>query len=125
MILDDIGTALTNAGIVGGVSGWTLAKGFFPPTPDKVIGIFETGSSQAPETTTNYEFPTIQIRVRGEKYGYEVTRTKINAVMNAIHSQDITNMVYLYANSSAFLMGYDGNNRPELVLNFNGLRLRT
>lgn len=125
MILDDIATALTSAGVVGGVTGWTLAKSFLPPTPDKIIAIFEAGSSSDPETTTDHEYPSIQIRVRGISFGYSEASSKLDAIMNVLHNQAISGLIYIFASGSKLPLGYDGNNRPEIVQNYRTMRLRT
>lgn len=76
---------LTAAGVVEGSTGWTLAKSYMPLSPDKVIGLFETGGT-APLTQIDADNPAFQVRVRGLPYGYQEARDKLTEIQNALHT---------------------------------------
>lgn len=135
-LLDDIGDHLIAAGVVGGVTGWTLAKSFLPPSPDQVVALYET-PGEAPDilrpgdSSTAFDKPGLQVRVRGAAHDYATARTKIQAVFAALHQSEpaVTSgepyIVYLYAVQSAPMpLGLDQSNRPELTWNFILMRQR-
>lgn len=127
-ILDDMGTHLADNSIVSGATGWTLAKSYQPATPDKVLTIYETGGP-APDQTqgTGHDFPTFQVRGRGEEFGYEALRTKMQEVFDSLNDAAISGYVYIFAAESAPIpIGYDKNsNRPVLVWNFKAMKARS
>lgn len=127
MLLDEIGTYLTNQGVVGGATGWTLAKAYMPPSPDQVVALFETGGF-APELPVDLDRPTFQVRVRGTKMDYPGARAKIDQVVTELHKfQGTLSGVYyvmIAAMQSPMPLGYDENERPELAVNFRALRSR-
>lgn len=135
-LLDDIGDHLVAALVVGGATGWTLAKGFMPPSPDKVVALFETPGLEAghvPDLGSEEAFdqPGLQVRVRGSAFDYATARTKIQEAFEALHGNEpvVTSgeplIVYINAVQSAPLpMGLDGSNRPEMTWNFIMMRQR-
>jgi len=126
-ILDDIGTQLTTDGVVGGASGWTLAKSYQPATPDKMITIYETGGKEPDQTPgTTHDFPTFQIRGRGVEFGYAALRTQMQAVFDSLNNATISGYVYIYAiDSGPIALRFDtAENRPEMVWNFRTMKVR-
>ena len=125
-LLDDIGTELTTAGVVGGATGWTLAKAFEPPTPDQVVTLYETGGGLPDQTDgTKYDLPTFQVRVRGDEFGYEDARTKMGDVFDALNDATISGYVFVFAaQSGPISLGHDGATRPLLTLNFVTMKER-
>jgi len=124
-ILDDIGAKLVTDLVVEGVTGWTLAKSYMPPTPDQVIGIFETGGIIPDQTEgISYEYPTFQVRCRGLSFGYEATRIKIQEVFDSLNNSTVSGYIYIYPNESGpILLKYDhDDNRPELAWNFTTMK---
>lgn len=119
-LLEDIETFLTNAGVT---AGWTLYKSVMPPSPDKVIALFETGGWM-PQTASDFPVLTFQVRVRAEEFGYAAARAKMEAILHALHNANITGYVYCFAMQSApNFLGYDQQgNRPDLSLNFRLMR---
>jgi len=126
MILDDIGTALESASVVGGATGWTLYKSYMPDSPDTSIAIFETGGGEPDQTQGDaYDMPTFQVRARGDAFGYSDLRTKMQAVFTALNNATVSGYVFIFADSSGPIpMGYDKNNRPELAWNFSTMKAR-
>lgn len=125
-LLDDIGTALTTASVVGGATGWTLAKGFEPVSPDAVVTVYETGGGEPDQSDgTKYDVPTFQIRVRGDAFGYSAARTKMNDVFAALNDATISGYVYVFSRQSGPIpLGHDGKTRPLLTMNFHAMRNR-
>jgi len=125
-LLDDIGTALTTASVVGGATGWALAKAFEPPTPNRVVSVYETGGGEPDQTDgTKYDSPTFQVRVRGDEFGYSDARDKMDDVFAALNDATISGYVYVFARQSGPIpLGHDGNTRPLMTLNFQALRER-
>lgn len=132
-LLDDIASFLTSSGLVGGATGWTVAKGGTDPSPDKIITLGETGGpepelSPSGSTETTYDEPTFQVRGRGEAFGYEALRAKMGAIYVALHGSVLgksTDYVLVRAVQSGPLsLGLDSNDRPMLTWNFSALRRR-
>lgn len=128
-LLDDIGTHLTTAGVVGGATGWVLSKGYMPPTPDQVLAVFET-PGEPPEVgkgdATVYDYPGFQVRVRGAKFGYSAARAKLQDVFDALHAREPSGYVYVYAAGSGPLpLGNDAQQRPELTQNYRAMAARS
>lgn len=122
MILDDIEYALQQASV-----GWSIYKGYMPDEPDNLIVVYETGGQPPDQSDSPFDFPSIQVRVRGPREDYQSARSKIQECFNALHAKQITvvgvspvkKYVYCYAiQSGPIPMGRDTNTRPELVWNF-------
>lgn len=120
-LLEDLGTQLTGLGLVGGGSGWTLAKGFLPPDPDQVVALFET-PGLAPEAAVDLDRPGFQVRVRGHRKEYDVARVKLEAIYAALHKLTGTlsgnYYVSILATGGALPLGEDRNERPEIAQNY-------
>ena len=126
-ILDDIGTVLSDAGLVDGASGWKLYKSYMPDSPDKAIALFESGGKIPDQTTgTSHDFPDFQVRGRAGAFGYEILRTKMQAIFNELNDSTISGYIYVFASQSGPMpMGYGkGDNRPELSWNFTTMKVR-
>jgi len=52
---------------------------------DEIVTIYDTGQSQPFELEYSYEYPTIQVRVRGKPGKYQAGKTKVMELMNALH----------------------------------------
>lgn len=131
-LLDEVSARLIaqSVGVAGSTANWVVKKGWMPPAPDRAIGIFETGGlANDGHESALIDRPTFQVRVRGPKGGYSTARTKIAAARTALEIGNSTlggrRYVHIVAQSEPSFMGYDENQRPELVLNFTALRSRT
>ena len=126
-LLDDIGTYLANAGLIDGVSGWTLYKSYLPDQPDQAVGLFETGGDPPDQSEgTRVDVLTFQLRVRGKKLKYDEAHTKILAIFNALNDADISGYVYIYGMQAGPIpLGYDVDERPELSINFECMKERS
>jgi len=125
-ILDDIGTALDAASVTGGVTGWTLYKSYLPDSPDLAIAVFETGGPTPDQTQGDkFDEPSFQVRGRGEAFGYDALRTKMQEVFDALNDATVSGYTFIFADSSGPIpMGYDKNDRPELSWNFSTMKAR-
>ncbi len=85
----DIKDILVAAGIgaFGSSSGWSIAIGKEPVSPDTVITIYDT-PGDAPNPKWRLDYPQVQIRVRGSKRGYTAAHDKMEAIKNALLGRD-------------------------------------
>lgn len=132
-LLDEVATYLIAQGVgsSGSTANWTVNKGFLPASPDKAIGVFETGGFRNDgHTDATVDRPTFQLLVRGDAFGYSTARTKLTAARTALEGIGNENMggrryVHVQAQHEALSLGQDENSRPKLVMNFTALRSRT
>jgi hypothetical protein len=126
-ILDEIGARLTTLLLVDGATGWALCKAFLPASPDKVVLLSELGGL-GPEQRVQLDHPEIQVRVRGERFGYAAARTRMQAIYDALHTYSGTLSGIRYASIAAVQspigLGFDDNERPEIVCTFRCARSR-
>jgi hypothetical protein len=126
-ILDEIGAHLASLLLVDGSTGWTLCKAFLPASPDKVVLLSELGGL-TPEQRVQMDHPEVQVRVRGERLGYSVARTKMQAIYSALHTYSGTLSGARYASIEAVQsplgLGFDDNERPEIACTFRCARIR-
>lgn len=125
--LDEIGTKLTDDGIVEGSTGWRLAKGTTMEEQDQVVTIIESPGEipdQDASGEPEHNFPGFQLRIRGNKFGYQTARAKAQEVFDSLNNAALSGFNYIYADSAPFYLGYDDNNRPELVVNFSSMQER-
>lgn len=135
-LLDDIAVRLV-AQAVGGLPGttqltdtsWMITKSFMPPDPAKCITIYETGGFP-PEGRPELDYPTFQVKVRSSSTGYSTGSAKLGAVETALHnfpSTTINSWYYagIQAVSGPISLGFDGEDRPLMAMNFVALRSRT
>lgn len=124
-ILDDVGDLLTTDLIVAGNTGWALGKGYTPPSPDKIIVIYERGGLPPDETPGDaHSFPEIQIRGRGAEFGYAALRIKMQEVYDSLNNATLAGYVYCYPNQSGpILLQIDkADNRPVLIWDFKTMK---
>lgn len=126
-LLEELDSRLTGSGLVGGATGWALFKSFLPADPDQVVVLYELPGSP-PEAKVDIDRPGFQVRVRGAKMGYEAARAKAEAIYLDLHKFTGlllgTYYVAILAAGHPALLGYDQNERPELVQTFNVTRSR-
>ena len=130
VLLDDIGQALIDAGVVQATSDavdWFLFKGFMEDQPDRTVCLYETGGD-APDERLALDRPGFQVKVRGAAADYPAVRAKLQAIFTALHAQegDIGgDYVFVYAtHSGAIPMGRDEKRRPSLAQNYIVLKAR-
>lgn len=136
LMVDDVLDFLVAEGLVGGATGWTVAYGHLPPTPDQVIAVFETPglppeAAPAGSTETEYDEPGFQIRGRGATFGMAALRILMGQIYRALHKSSLAPAtgdpayVFVFAEQSGPLtLGLDDDSRPSLTWNFRCMRER-
>jgi len=128
-LLDDVGAALTTAGLVGGATGWKLYFGhlFDEPGADEAVCLYET-PGEMPEQAWAIDRPGLQVRVRGAPNGYQDARAKLQAIFELLHDGDASvggGMVFLYcAQSGPTPLGNDEKFRPHMSQRYYSMRDR-
>lgn len=130
-LLDEIAARLIaqSVGVSGSTANWAVKKGWWSPSPDRAIAVFETGGKPNDQGQGLIDRPTFQVRVRGPKGGASTARTKMAAVRTALEGGPLTlssrYYVQITADTEPISLGSDTNQRPEYVMNFTALRSRT
>lgn len=137
-LLDDVIDFLDSAGLVNdGSDGWQGFKSYLPPSPDRVLAVFETPGLEAegrkPGTgETPYDSPGFQIRIRGDRFGYEAMRARLQAVFESLHEADLNGvttgspqwLLCRAVQSGPLPLGLDESGRPGATWNFQAIRER-
>ena len=89
---------------------------------DKIVTIYDTGGDE-PAANYTYEFPNIQVKIRGDVLKYKEAYSLLNDIKNELHgthNKTINGARYvgIWASSDIISLGYDEENRPELTINF-------
>jgi len=126
-LIDDVGSKLVSDSVVGGATGWTLYKSIMKDSPDKAIAVFDTGGGSPDQTQGDaYDPLTFQVMIRGEAYGYSAAKTKADAVFTSLNNATVSGYAYMFASHSGVLsLQPDKNNRTQLVINFECMKLRS
>jgi len=126
-LLDEIEDRLLTDNVGGGATGFDILKTFLPPDPDQVIVLFES-AGDPPGTTIAADRPGFQVRVRGKELEYEVARAKLKEAFDSLHlfTGNLLGVYYvsIMATGSAFPLGYDKSDRPEVAQNYIAMRSR-
>lgn len=126
-MLQEIADHLVAHGLAEGATGWGLFQTALPAEPDRAVALFD-GPGLAPGGRHTVERPALQVRVRGVAGGYAEARAKIDAIWTLLHAFTgtigATAYSWILASGSVESLGYDGNERPELVANFDVMRSR-
>lgn len=106
-----------------GTSGWAIEIGAMPDTPNKLIGVYDTGGVD-PNPKWLLDFPTLNIIVRGEINGYLDTYREAKAVKDillGVDSQDLNGdrWVSVLMNGDMGFIGRDEAERPTFSMNFS------
>jgi hypothetical protein len=120
----DIKDVLVTAsvGTFASTSGWSIRISKEPTSPDSTITVYDTGGFE-PSAKWLLDFPTVQVRVRGDKLDYVAAYAKIQAVKDALLGlprQTVNGTVYVgvWQEGDIFSLGYDDTDRPLLISNF-------
>jgi hypothetical protein len=114
------------AGSFAATTGWAIFVSDMPDdenTPDTCIGIFDT-SGNPPNPNFSYERPSIQVRVRGAKAGYQDAYDKAKDIMDGLNGKtneewNSTRYIQITSSSDILWLGYDEKRRPLFTMNFN------
>lgn len=94
-----------------------------PPTPDVAVSLWPTGG-QPRRVETGTRFPSLQIRVRGDRNGRQAARALCLAIINDLHDRRrvVTGegvvLAFDAVQSDPIPMGVDGQGRPEFSSNY-------
>jgi len=122
---EDIKDMLEAESSLGLTFGTNLFIGREPSKPDNCVTIFDT-MGRSPQLTLNkeeyYEYPSIQIRVKNNKY--DEGWTEINNIMLSLHGrahETWNETVYslIQCIGGIAFLDWTENNRSRFVVNFN------
>lgn len=107
----------------GGVDPWAVYIGRRPDLPKAVVTIYDSGGG-TPNPRWLIDYPSVQVRVRGNVNDYEESWLKAKEIKNIIlgqPSQDLNGDRWVHFNMAGDIgfLGYDQTNHPEFSLNFN------
>lgn len=104
--------------------GTDLHIGREPAKPVDCVTIFDTQGfpPQINLTSQGYEYPSVQIRVRGKnyEYGWEVIE-RIKTLLHGRAQETWNNTIYtaIACASGPTLLDWDDNGNPRFIINFN------
>lgn len=110
-------------GVFGATTGWGIFISREPDSDqDSVITIYNTGGEE-PNPKWLLDFPSVQVRVRGDKGDYQGAHTKsidIRDALLGLPSQLLNGDQWVAVNEIGSLnqLGYDSNDRPLFTLNY-------
>lgn len=117
----DIADILTDEGV--GVIGTSLFCFKQPTTPDSCITVIDSGGFP-PEANYRYDYPTVQILVRGARNGYRAAYTVAENIKTTLNGKagnavDSTySIIGIWAMGDILPLGNDESDRPLFSLNF-------
>jgi len=93
-----------------------------PETPDACISIYDT-PGYPPAANYVYDYPAVQVRIRGAIWGYQDAWDKAKEVRDALHgltneTWNSTRYIQILCEADIMFINYDDNNRPLLTVNF-------
>ncbi|MBW2030730.1 MAG: hypothetical protein JRJ31_16830 [Deltaproteobacteria bacterium] len=120
---EDIKDILEQSSVGVGTFGTDLFIGREPDSPNDCVTIYDTGG-QEPVMNYTYDYPTVQIRVRGSRMGYKAAWTKANSIKEALNgltneTWNSTRYIQIEAMGDPLFLGYDKEQRPVFVINFS------
>ena len=123
---EDIADVLALASACALTVGTDLFCNFMPSTPDACTAVYDTGG-EAPEPGFNYERPTFQVRVRGDKGDNRPAHEHAQACrdeLNGTNNYTINSARYIgiWCVTDVIFVGYDDNNRPIFTVNLRAHR---
>jgi len=95
-----------------------------PETPDSCIAIFNSAGISPLSIYETYEFPSVQIIVRGDKGRADTAYTLAHNIKTALHklTDEIlgsTRYIQITLFGDIMSLGFDDSQRPLYSLNFN------
>ena len=102
-------------------TSWSINVGRMPDV-DRTITLYDSGG-KAPNPAWLVDYPTVQVKVRGNESDYVNAVDKAEEVKNALlglDSQTIDGDIYVSVSmiGDRNFLGYDDNGRPLFSLNF-------
>lgn len=119
---EDVLKILADAGKgVAGVSLFAASEPDGDNVQDEVVTIYDTPAHGAPELNYGYEYPSVQVRVRGKPWQQSRTVSRVLQLMNVLHGYcgtvgDVTYHLIRVVNGPNSL-GTDQRDRPRWTFN--------
>ncbi len=109
-------------GTFAATTGWGIFIGREPGEIDSIITIYHTGGRD-PNSKWLLDFPSIQVKIRGDRAGYQAAHAKAIDVRDALlglPGQDINGDRWdlVVALGGVNNLGFDEKNRPMFTVNF-------
>ena len=107
--------------------GLTFAVDLFvsemPELPDECVCIYDTGGFDPASIDERYEYPTVEVMVRGNKMGYVAgwdLAQDIKDVLHKLHDEtwNSTKYIGIWCVGDVNYIGYDQSQRPLFSINF-------
>lgn len=110
-------------GTIGATTGWSIALGKLPTTPDTALACVTVGGS-SPFPNLLLNFPSVQVIVRGLPGKYTETENKAREVVDKLLGlpiQTLNNDLWTGVRQlgDVISLGFDEKNRPLFSCNFS------
>ena len=122
---EDLSAVLIAAGLgtFNATTGWSVAIGKEPTDPDTTITLYDIGGL-TPDPKWLLDYPSVQIRVRGEVSGYQAAWARMRQVRDELlgadpFTQSGNSYRSLLLTGEAVHIGYDSHNRPMFTMTFS------
>ena len=101
-----------------------------PDKPDLCVTVFDTGGKMPDHTIHRLDYPTIQVRIRGDEGGYMAAYAlaeDIKEYLRGVHGEtwNTTKYIGIWAMSDIIPLGLDEKKRPRFTINFYVQRTTT
>ena len=132
-VVEDFQLDLQTAGIVDESSGWPSVRRVVHDGSDRLVVLTEDGGFE-PEPPTNaglgdiaFEWPAVQIRVRGDQNEGDEAFAKIIEIRDRLHGRQYATIgysdyIWVKAQSGVIPIGLDERKRPEFTLSFRAMQ---
>lgn len=122
-LLEDGDSSSDDIGTFNATTGWSIKMSEMSTSPDTCILVSDGPSWGSPNPNYSYEYPTIQIQVRGEKGSYLTAYAKAEEIKNFLNgngNQTVNGARYIQitCSSDILYLGRDENQRPLFSINF-------
>jgi len=100
-----------------------------PETPDECVCIYDSGGG-APEANYEYDYPSVQIRVRGDRMGYQAGWALAKDIKDTLHGKtnetiNSTRYIQIVCSGDIIFVAWDELERPIFSVNFEIHRTST
>lgn len=93
-----------------------------PDSPDACVCIYDSGG-MPPDPHQTYERPTVQVRIRGTKNGYDAAHLRGQAIRDLLNGSyeetwNAARYIGIWATTDVMFIYFDDNSRPVFSVNF-------
>lgn len=111
-----------SVGVFAATSGWAVYVSKMPDKPDTCIALYDSGGGN-PNPAWLLDFPSVQVRVRGDENGYQALFNKVTDIKNALLGHpgaDVSDgrLVSVRMDGAPAFLGYDELKRPMFTINW-------